>query len=79
MKMNEVRELTVDELNQKINEARKGLFDARFKHSLHQLENTAELRQLKHRIAQMQTALKEKAQPQETKQKPKKAAGGRKK
>lgn len=60
MKISEMRELSVDELNEKINEARKGLFEARFKHSMHQLDNTAELRALKHRVAQLKTVLNQK-------------------
>ena len=60
MKIKEMRELKVEELNEQITAARKGLFDARFKHSMHQLESTAELKQLKHRIAQLQTVLNEK-------------------
>ncbi len=61
MKITEIRELNVEELNTQIESARKGLFEARFKHSMNQLENTAELRLLRHRIAQMQTVLSEKA------------------
>lgn len=61
MKITEMRELNQDELNAQIEAARKGLFEARFKHSMNQLENTAELRQLRHRIAQLQTVLTQKA------------------
>ena len=60
MTIKEMRDMTAEELNEQINAARKGLFDARFKHSMHQLESTAELKQLKHRIAQLKTVLKEK-------------------
>ncbi|WP_373532948.1 50S ribosomal protein L29 [Vampirovibrio sp.] len=61
MKITEMRELNQDELNAQIEAARKGLFEARFKHSMNQLESTAELRQLRHRIAQLQTVLTQKA------------------
>lgn len=61
MKITEIRELTEDELNAQLQDAHKSLFDARFKHSMHQLENTAELRQLRHRIAQLKTVLSEKS------------------
>jgi len=61
MKTTEIRELNIDELNAGIQEAHKALFDARFKHSIHQLENTAELRQLRHKIAQFKTVLREKS------------------
>jgi large subunit ribosomal protein L29 len=61
MKITEMRELNQDELNAQIEAARKGLFEARFKHSMNQLESTAELRLLRHRIAQLQTVLTQKA------------------
>lgn len=61
MKLTEMRELKVDELNTHIEAARKELFEARFKHSMHQLENTALLSQLKHRISQLHTVLTEKS------------------
>jgi large subunit ribosomal protein L29 len=61
MKVNEIRDLSIDELNAGIQEANKALFEARFKHSMHQLENTAELRLLRHKIAQLRTILKEKS------------------
>jgi len=61
MKSSEIRDLTIDELNAGIQEANKALFEARFKHSMHQLENTAELRQLRHQIAQFRTVLREKS------------------
>jgi large subunit ribosomal protein L29 len=61
MKITEIRELTVDEINAQIQDSHKALFDARFKHSMHQLDNTAELRQLRHRIAQLKTVLNEKS------------------
>lgn len=60
MKIAEMRELNEGELNTQIESARKSLFEARMKLSLHQLENTAELSQLKHRIAQLKTVLSEK-------------------
>jgi len=61
MKITEMRELNADELNTHIEETHKALFGARFKHSMHQLDNTAELRQLRHRIAQLKTVLNEKS------------------
>jgi large subunit ribosomal protein L29 len=60
MTITEIRELTADEIHSQIQDAHKALFDARFKHSMHQLENTAELRQQRHRIAQLKTVLNEK-------------------
>lgn len=61
MKIKEMRELSVEELHQQVQDANKTLFESRFKHSLHQLENTALLHQLKHQLAQLKTVLNEKA------------------
>jgi large subunit ribosomal protein L29 len=55
-----MREMTLEELNQQVEDARKDLFNARIKHSMQQLENTAQLRLLKHRVAQLKTVLREK-------------------
>lgn len=60
MTIKEARNLNNDELNIEIRNALKALFDSRFKHSMNQLENTAQLRFLKHRIAQLKTVLNEK-------------------
>lgn len=60
MKIKEMRELSEQELQAEITSARKQLFEDRFKHAMHQLDNTAELRQLRHRIAQLETVLNEK-------------------
>jgi large subunit ribosomal protein L29 len=61
MKITEFREMTIEELNFQITDANKLLFGARFKHSMHQLDSPAELRQLRHRIAQLKTVLHEKS------------------
>ncbi len=60
MKPSEMRELTADELSKKIEAARKELFDLRFKKALHQLDNPAQLRTLRHQVAQLKTVLREK-------------------
>lgn len=60
MKINEMRELTIDELNDKIKEFRAKLFDIRFKLATHQVENTAEIAALKHMVAQAKTVIREK-------------------
>jgi len=61
MKLAEIRELNQDELNAQILGAQKELFEARFKHSMHQLDDTDALRRLRHRIAQCKTVLAEKS------------------
>lgn len=73
MKIADMRELNADELNAQIEAARKELFEARFKHSMHQLESTAILSQLKHRVAQLQTVLSQKAAAGSTQPAPKKS------
>ncbi|MBY0405315.1 MAG: 50S ribosomal protein L29 [Cyanobacteria bacterium] len=72
MKLTEIRELSPQELNQQVEQLRKDLFTARMKHSMQQLDNTAQLRMMKHQIAQIQTVLKEKTAVQTV-------AGGQKK
>ena len=60
MKISEMRDLTPEEIQKKIGEARQELMQSRFKNALHQLENTATLKQLKLQIAQLSTVLREK-------------------
>ena len=59
-KASELRELTLDELQQRVQEARKELFEARLKHTVQQLENTSVLQKLKREVAQLKTLLREK-------------------
>jgi large subunit ribosomal protein L29 len=58
--VDELRELTIDELQGKIKEHRAKLFDIRFKLATHQVENTAEVSNLRHKIAQAKTVIREK-------------------
>jgi len=60
MKFADMKELTIDELNQEIAKARKELFENRLKHSMQQLENTAILQQLKVRVARLKTIIRQK-------------------
>ena len=50
MDITEMRDLTIDELNVKIKEFRAKLFDIRFKLATHQVENTAEIAGLRHKL-----------------------------
>lgn len=59
MKPAELKELSTDELSQKLREARAALFDTRVKHATGQLENTAGLGALRRDIARAQTILRE--------------------
>ncbi len=60
MKSNELRELSVAELNTKLGEFRQELFNLRFQHATAQLENTQRLPEVKKIIARILTVLREK-------------------
>ncbi len=60
MKASELRDMTIDELRKKDQELRKELFNLRFQHATHQLENTARLRLVRREIARVNTIIKEK-------------------
>lgn len=59
MKASEFRELTRDELQQKVQDQREQLFNARVKHATGQLENTAQLSTLRREVARLETVLAE--------------------
>ena len=60
MKANEVRDLTVQELENKLVELKKELFALRFQHAINQLENPARLKAVKKDIARVLTVLTQK-------------------
>jgi len=62
MKLQELKEKSIDELNALIVDTKKQLFDLRLQKSLQKLENTAQIRQLKTVIAQAKTLIKEKSE-----------------
>ena len=59
MKAGEMRELSVEELVQKIRETKDELFNAKVKHATGQLEDTAKLGRLKRDVARLNTVLEE--------------------
>lgn len=59
MKFSELKELTVDEIEQKIEAAEKQLFENRLKLKIRQFENTAAFSRLRHEIAQLKTILRQ--------------------
>jgi large subunit ribosomal protein L29 len=59
MKIQEIRELTVEELSKRIVEEENNLVDLRFAHELKQLTNTAKLNTTKKDIAKMKTVLRQ--------------------
>jgi large subunit ribosomal protein L29 len=60
MSVNDLRELSVVELNDKISELKKDLMDARFSLATSQIEDTSVFRKIKKEIAQANTVLTEK-------------------
>lgn len=62
MKLQEIKEKSVDELRELIIDSKKQLFNLRLQKSLQKLENTAQIGQLKVVIAQAKTLIKEKSE-----------------
>jgi len=60
MKVNEIRDLTLDEQLQKIKDLKEELFNLRFQLATGQLDNPMRIRQLKRSIAQINTIIREK-------------------
>lgn len=59
MKANEIRDLTIDELNSKLGELKQELFNLRFQHAVNQLENPKRLQAVKKDIARVKTIIRE--------------------
>ena len=60
MTINEIRELSLEELEVKVNELKQELFNLKFQKTLGQLQNTAKIRDVKRTIARLKTAVTEK-------------------
>ncbi len=60
MKIKEIREMTVEELNKELADLKKELFNLRFQHAVNQLDNPHKISEVKHDIARVLTVLKEK-------------------
>ena len=58
MKAAEIRDLTSEDLNEKLREARAELFNLRFQMATSQLDNTARVKQVKKDIARIQTEMR---------------------
>ncbi len=58
MKASEFKEMSVDELNEKLAALKQELFALRFQHAVNQLENTARLKAVKKDIARVKTSLR---------------------
>ena len=62
MNVAEVRELDVEELQQRVAQTRRELFNLRFQHATGQLENTGQLKEVRKNIARILTVLNHKQQ-----------------
>lgn len=59
MKVAEIQDLSVDEIQDKITDAREELFRLRFRSATQQLENPSLIKSLRRDIARMRTILRE--------------------
>ena len=59
MKANEVRKMSADQLQTKLVELKKDLFNLRLQHATNQLENPVRIAEVKKDIARVKTILRE--------------------
>jgi large subunit ribosomal protein L29 len=59
MKGSDIREMTAEEMQRKVNDLKQELFNLRFQHEIGQLENRARIRQTKQDIARLLTVIRE--------------------
>ena len=60
MKVKEIRDMSVGELDQKVASLKEELFNLRFQHATGQLENPMRIREVKKDIARIKTVIREK-------------------
>ncbi len=60
MKASEIREMSLDEMNQKIFDLKEEYFNLRFQHETGQLENTCTISKIRKNIARVMTISNEK-------------------
>jgi len=60
VKANEIRNMSVTELDAKLKELKSELFNLRFQHAINQLENPHKIADVKKDIARVMTVLREK-------------------
>ena len=61
MKAKEIKSLSVEELNKKLEELKKDLFMLRMQHATNQLDNPLKIKETKRDIARVKTVIREKA------------------
>jgi large subunit ribosomal protein L29 len=62
VKVAEIQELGVEELEQRVSDTRRELFNLRFQNATGQLENTGQLKEVRRNIARLLTVLNQKKQ-----------------
>jgi len=60
MKANELRDMSVEALNEKLGELKEELFNLRFQLAINQLDKPHKITEVKHDIARVMTVLREK-------------------
>ena len=60
MTANEIRELSLEELDAKVKELKQELFNLKFQKTLGQLQNTTKITEVKRTIARLKTVVTEK-------------------
>ncbi len=68
MSINDLRELSIDELENKILDLKKELMDSRFSLATSQIEDTSVFKKIKKEIAQTYTILNQKLNAESTKE-----------
>ncbi|MGN0622443.1 MAG: 50S ribosomal protein L29 [Oscillospiraceae bacterium] len=58
MKANEIKDLSVAELNEKLAELKQELFNLRFQHAVNQLDNPMRMKAVKKDIARVKTFIR---------------------
>ena len=58
MKESDIREMSVDEMNEQLTSLKEELFNLRFQLAVNQLENTARIKAVKKDIARIKTSLR---------------------
>lgn len=59
MKVKDIREMTTEELNTKLFDLKKELFNLRFRNATNQLDNPLEIANVKKSIARVKTVIRE--------------------
>ena len=59
MKVNEIRNLTTEEINAKIKETKEELFNLRFQQATGIIEKPSRIKELRHDVARCKTVLRE--------------------